>query len=212
MSALSSYWFRIRLLNKPAKFMAQSKDHVVVLLLTCEFVTVLWQYEVWLVLEKSSECLILYSSRAASMSWHQWTVSALRFNFIKSLLIYIQIRRRTVAVYGQYGGNPCTGDAFETRPCTPTRGCPTEDGCGDRFRCSSGTIQDIFHHFLDFEVKKYNFVVFGVYKWAMPLVNPWPTNRFDLARIFFLFSLRCGCNFQFTELLQSMFLCLIKRR
>lgn len=49
-----------------------------------------------------------------------------------------QVRRRTVAVYGQYGGNPCSGDAFETRPCTPTRGCPTEDGCGDRFRCSSG--------------------------------------------------------------------------
>ncbi|NXD22805.1 CO7 protein, partial [Spelaeornis formosus] len=49
-----------------------------------------------------------------------------------------QIRRRTVAVYGQYGGNPCFGDTFETRPCTPTRGCPTEDGCGDRFRCFSG--------------------------------------------------------------------------
>lgn len=75
-----------------------------------------------------------------------------------------QVRRRTVAVYGQYGGNPCSGDAFETRPCTPTRGCPTEDGCGDRFRCSSGAIQDIFHHFLDFEVKNYNFVVFEIYK------------------------------------------------
>nr|XP_041567206.1 LOW QUALITY PROTEIN: complement component C7 [Taeniopygia guttata] len=49
-----------------------------------------------------------------------------------------QIRRRTVAVYGQYGGNPCPGHALETRPCTPTRGCPTEDGCGDRFRCFSG--------------------------------------------------------------------------
>uniref|UniRef100_A0A8C0V4F6 Complement component C7 n=1 Tax=Cyanistes caeruleus TaxID=156563 RepID=A0A8C0V4F6_CYACU len=49
-----------------------------------------------------------------------------------------QIRRRTVAVYGQYGGNPCSGDTFETRPCKPTRGCPTEDGCGDRFRCFSG--------------------------------------------------------------------------
>ncbi|KAM7024837.1 complement component C7 isoform 1-T1 [Acridotheres tristis] len=49
-----------------------------------------------------------------------------------------QVRRRTVAVYGQYGGNPCSGDTFETRPCTPTRGCPTEDGCGDRFRCFSG--------------------------------------------------------------------------
>ncbi|KYO29039.1 complement component C7 [Alligator mississippiensis] len=49
-----------------------------------------------------------------------------------------QIRRRTVAVYGQYGGNPCSGDAFETQQCVPTRGCPTEDGCGDRFRCFSG--------------------------------------------------------------------------
>lgn len=42
--------------------MSQSKDHIVVLLLTCESVTILWQYEVWLVLEKGSE----YSSRAAS--------------------------------------------------------------------------------------------------------------------------------------------------
>ncbi|KAF2984628.1 hypothetical protein EK904_012549 [Melospiza melodia maxima] len=59
-------------------------------------------------------------------------------------LICIQIRRRTVAVYGQYGGNPCSGHTFEARPCTPTRGCPTEDGCGDRFRCFSGTSQDNF--------------------------------------------------------------------
>ncbi|KAM8793603.1 complement component C7-like [Eudromia elegans] len=49
-----------------------------------------------------------------------------------------QIRRRTIAVYGQFGGNPCSGDAFEVRQCTPTRGCPTEDGCDDRFRCFSG--------------------------------------------------------------------------
>ncbi|KAM7167031.1 complement component C7 isoform 1-T2 [Macrochelys suwanniensis] len=49
-----------------------------------------------------------------------------------------QIRRRTIAVYGQYGGNPCVGSAFETRQCVPTRGCPTEEGCGDRFRCFSG--------------------------------------------------------------------------
>ncbi|EMP30262.1 Complement component C7 [Chelonia mydas] len=48
------------------------------------------------------------------------------------------IRRRTIAVYGQYGGNPCVGSAFETRQCVPTRGCPTEEGCGDRFRCFSG--------------------------------------------------------------------------
>ncbi|KAJ7396302.1 Complement component C7 [Pitangus sulphuratus] len=53
-------------------------------------------------------------------------------------MIALPVRRRTVAVYGQYGGNPCSGDAFEIRPCTPTRGCPTEDGCGDRFRCFSG--------------------------------------------------------------------------
>ncbi|KFP83282.1 Complement component C7, partial [Acanthisitta chloris] len=49
-----------------------------------------------------------------------------------------QIRRRTIAVYGQYGGNPCSGDAFETRQCIPTRGCPAEEGCGGRFRCFSG--------------------------------------------------------------------------
>uniref|UniRef100_A0A8D0H868 Complement component C7 n=1 Tax=Sphenodon punctatus TaxID=8508 RepID=A0A8D0H868_SPHPU len=48
------------------------------------------------------------------------------------------IRRRTVAVYGQFGGNPCSGNSFETRQCVPTRGCPVEDGCGDRFRCFSG--------------------------------------------------------------------------
>ncbi|XP_063151784.1 complement component C7 [Candoia aspera] len=49
-----------------------------------------------------------------------------------------QIRRRTIAVYGQFAGNPCSGNSFETRSCVPTRGCPTEEGCGDRFRCSSG--------------------------------------------------------------------------
>ncbi|XP_036591910.1 complement component C7 [Trichosurus vulpecula] len=50
----------------------------------------------------------------------------------------IQIRRRHIAVYGQYGGQPCVGDAFETQACVPTRGCPAEDGCGELFRCSSG--------------------------------------------------------------------------
>ncbi|XP_069483299.1 complement component C7 [Ambystoma mexicanum] len=49
-----------------------------------------------------------------------------------------QTRRRTVAVYSQFGGFPCTGSAFETQPCVPTRGCPLEDGCGERFRCFSG--------------------------------------------------------------------------
>uniref|UniRef100_A0A2K5CTR8 Complement component C7 n=1 Tax=Aotus nancymaae TaxID=37293 RepID=A0A2K5CTR8_AOTNA len=49
-----------------------------------------------------------------------------------------QTRRRSVAVYGQYGGQPCIGNAFETQSCKPTRGCPTEEGCGERFRCFSG--------------------------------------------------------------------------
>uniref|UniRef100_A0A3Q2KNA7 Complement component C7 n=1 Tax=Equus caballus TaxID=9796 RepID=A0A3Q2KNA7_HORSE len=49
-----------------------------------------------------------------------------------------QTRRRSIAVYGQYGGHPCVGSAFETQSCEPTRGCPTEEGCGERFRCFSG--------------------------------------------------------------------------
>nr|XP_060490049.1 complement component C7 [Panthera onca] len=49
-----------------------------------------------------------------------------------------QTRRRSIAVYGQYGGHPCVGNAFETQSCEPSRGCPTEEGCGERFRCFSG--------------------------------------------------------------------------
>ncbi|KAM7147544.1 complement component C7 [Molossus nigricans] len=49
-----------------------------------------------------------------------------------------QTRRRTPAVYGQYGGQPCADSAFQTRACEPVQGCPTEDGCGERFRCFSG--------------------------------------------------------------------------
>lgn len=49
-----------------------------------------------------------------------------------------QTRWRSVAVYGQYGGHPCVGSAFETQSCNPERGCPTEEGCGERFRCFSG--------------------------------------------------------------------------
>ncbi|EDL75730.1 complement component 7 [Rattus norvegicus] len=49
-----------------------------------------------------------------------------------------QTRRRSIAVYGQYGGHRCVGSAFETQSCNPERGCPTEEGCGDRFRCFSG--------------------------------------------------------------------------
>ncbi|KAL1783022.1 complement component C7 [Sigmodon hispidus] len=49
-----------------------------------------------------------------------------------------QTRRRSVAVYGQYGGHACAGSAFETQSCNPEQGCPTEEGCGERFRCFSG--------------------------------------------------------------------------
>lgn len=43
-----------------------------------------------------------------------------------------------MAVYAQFGGNPCGGERTETRPCETTKGCPLEDGCGNRFRCRSG--------------------------------------------------------------------------
>ncbi|XP_037552981.1 complement component C7, partial [Nematolebias whitei] len=43
-----------------------------------------------------------------------------------------------MAVYVQFGGNPCDGGRTETRSCETTQGCPLEDGCGDRFRCQSG--------------------------------------------------------------------------
>ncbi|ELK06090.1 Complement component C7, partial [Pteropus alecto] len=53
-------------------------------------------------------------------------------------LIKSIIRRRSIAVYGQYGGQPCSGSPFQTQSCEPTRGCPLEEGCGERFRCFSG--------------------------------------------------------------------------
>ncbi|XP_076005639.1 complement component C7 [Genypterus blacodes] len=49
-----------------------------------------------------------------------------------------QTRTRAMVVYAQFGGNLCYGDATQTRVCETTRGCPLEDGCGDRFRCRSG--------------------------------------------------------------------------
>ncbi|XP_056401850.1 complement component C7 [Hyla sarda] len=49
-----------------------------------------------------------------------------------------QTRRRTIEVYAQFGGLECTGNSYETQSCVPTKGCPIEDGCGDRFRCFSG--------------------------------------------------------------------------
>eukprot|EP00066_Takifugu_rubripes_P008599 XP_003974907.2 PREDICTED: complement component C7-like [Takifugu rubripes] len=49
-----------------------------------------------------------------------------------------QTRSRVMAVYAQFGGNPCQGSRTETRPCETTKGCPLQEGCGDRFRCRSG--------------------------------------------------------------------------
>ncbi|XP_071339495.1 complement component C7 [Trachinotus anak] len=50
----------------------------------------------------------------------------------------LQTRSRAMAVYAQFGGNPCNGEPTETRACETTQGCPLEEGCGDRFRCQSG--------------------------------------------------------------------------
>ena len=48
------------------------------------------------------------------------------------------MRSRVIAVFAQFGGSHCYGSRTETRPCETTKGCPLEDGCGDRFRCRSG--------------------------------------------------------------------------
>uniref|UniRef100_A0A3Q1IVF6 Complement component C7 n=1 Tax=Anabas testudineus TaxID=64144 RepID=A0A3Q1IVF6_ANATE len=50
----------------------------------------------------------------------------------------LQTRSRAMAVYAQFGGNPCDGARTETRSCETTKSCPLEDGCGNRFRCRSG--------------------------------------------------------------------------
>ncbi|XP_044030059.1 complement component 7b isoform X3 [Siniperca chuatsi] len=49
-----------------------------------------------------------------------------------------KVRTRHVQVYAQFGGVPCSGEATQTQPCVPQKGCPLETGCGDRFRCTSG--------------------------------------------------------------------------
>lgn len=46
-------------------------------------------------------------------------------------------------VYAQFGGAQCSGEAMQTQPCVPQKSCPLETGCGDRFRCTSGTLR---HH------------------------------------------------------------------
>lgn len=49
-----------------------------------------------------------------------------------------KVRVRHVAVYAQFGGALCAGGSSETQPCSSDRHCPLLDGCGGRFRCSSG--------------------------------------------------------------------------
>ncbi|XP_059830247.1 complement component C7-like [Hypanus sabinus] len=51
---------------------------------------------------------------------------------------HTQSRWRAVAEFSEFGGKPCTGERFEMRSCTPTRGCPMEEGCGEKFRCALG--------------------------------------------------------------------------
>lgn len=52
---------------------------------------------------------------------------------------YLQVRTRTVEVFAQYQGSPCSGAASQSQECVPKKGCPLDTGCGERFRCSSGT-------------------------------------------------------------------------
>ncbi|XP_010876208.2 complement component C7 [Esox lucius] len=49
-----------------------------------------------------------------------------------------QVRTRTVEVFAQYRGSPCSGEDSQTQNCVPKKGCPLSTGCGERFRCSSG--------------------------------------------------------------------------
>ncbi|KAK6316034.1 hypothetical protein J4Q44_G00135580 [Coregonus suidteri] len=49
-----------------------------------------------------------------------------------------QVRTRTVEVFAQYRGSPCSGEASQSRECVPKKGCPLATGCGERFRCSAG--------------------------------------------------------------------------
>ncbi|TDH01819.1 hypothetical protein EPR50_G00166590 [Perca flavescens] len=49
-----------------------------------------------------------------------------------------KVQTRHVEVYAQFGGQPCSGEATQTQPCVPQKGCPLATSCGDRFRCSSG--------------------------------------------------------------------------
>lgn len=67
-----------------------------------------------------------------------------KVNAMFSSAIYIfssvsQTRSRAMNVYAQFGGAPCSGGRTENQNCQTTKGCPLEEGCGNRFRCRSGT-------------------------------------------------------------------------
>uniref|UniRef100_A0A8C1T4Q0 Complement component C7 n=1 Tax=Cyprinus carpio TaxID=7962 RepID=A0A8C1T4Q0_CYPCA len=49
-----------------------------------------------------------------------------------------QTQSRSIAVFSQFGGQPCTGSSSRTQSCISAQVCPLEEGCGERFRCQSG--------------------------------------------------------------------------
>uniref|UniRef100_A0A671SYH5 Complement component C7-like n=1 Tax=Sinocyclocheilus anshuiensis TaxID=1608454 RepID=A0A671SYH5_9TELE len=49
-----------------------------------------------------------------------------------------QTQSRSIAVYPQFGGQPCTGSSTRTQSCISAQVCPLEEGCGERFHCQSG--------------------------------------------------------------------------
>uniref|UniRef100_A0A672QFM4 Complement component C7 n=1 Tax=Sinocyclocheilus grahami TaxID=75366 RepID=A0A672QFM4_SINGR len=49
-----------------------------------------------------------------------------------------QTQSRSIAVYPQFGGQPCTGSSTRKQSCISAQVCPLEEGCGERFHCQSG--------------------------------------------------------------------------
>ncbi|XP_062855534.1 complement component C7 [Trichomycterus rosablanca] len=49
-----------------------------------------------------------------------------------------QTQTRSVLVYPQFGGRPCSSQLTYTQWCETNQGCPLQEGCGRRFRCQSG--------------------------------------------------------------------------
>ncbi|XP_047678784.1 complement component C7 [Tachysurus fulvidraco] len=49
-----------------------------------------------------------------------------------------QTQIRSISVYTQFNGYPCSGPSLRIKDCETTQGCPLEEGCGNRFRCQSG--------------------------------------------------------------------------